>query len=362
MLKNYLKIALRTLGKHKLYTVINVFGLAVGMACCVLIFMLVRHEWSFDTFHENAGDLYKVVIQETRPSGDLDYRLLMPPTMTPNLAASFPAIEGATRVVAGNVDLKRGDEIIRQRLMEADSSFFERFTFPVVAGDSRSLLRDPSAMVITEEAAQVLFDAAPGVYGPVLGEVLSIESGGTQYDFNVVAVAADLPKNSSLQFDAIISFENYANIRLGGNDWGGRTSTFIQLARGDDPAAFEASLRPFTATELAGRIEGRRNAEYLAEGEDAFKLILQPLRDLHLNPTIGTAYEAAPHDPTYSYVLVGIALLVLVIACINFMTLSIGRSTSRAREVGMRKVLGAQRVQLMKQSWEPVATSIWRPE
>jgi len=351
MLKNYLKIALRHLRKHKGYTFINVSGLAIGMACCMLIFMLVRHEWSYDAFHDNAEDIYKIVIQETRPDGSLDYRLLMPPSMHASLGEAFPGIERHTRVVAGNTDIQKGNDFFRQRLLEADSTFFELFTFPFLAGDPGTALDDPGSMVITEEVALKLFGAGEPGYRHALGEVLSITRRNVRYDFTVSGVVQDIPSNSSLQFDAMISFENYGNIRLGGNDWGGRTSTFIQLAEGQDAAAFEAALSPFTATEFADRIAARRNAGFLAETDDAFQLLLQPLRDIHLNPVIGTAYEVGPHNPRYSYILAGIALLVLLIACINFMTLSIGRSTSRAREVGMRKVLGAFQRQLMKQFW-----------
>ena len=351
MLKNYLKIALRTLQKHKAYTLINVSGLAVGMACCVLILLLVRHEWSFDAFHTHADAIYKVVIQETRPDGSLDYRLLMPPSMTEPMGDAFSGIERITRVVAGNVDLEKDNELFRQRLMEADAPFFEMFSFPFLAGDPATALADPGSMVVTEAVARKLFNVETGTYGQALGEVLSITRNDATYDFTVSGVVADIPVHSSLQFDAMISFENYETLRLGGNDWGGRTSTFIQLADGQDEASLEQALAPFTATEFADRIDGRRSAGFLADSPDAFKLILQPLRDVHLNPVIGAAYEVAPHNPRYSYILSGIALLVLLIACINFMTLSIGRSTSRAREVGMRKVLGAYRQQLMKQFW-----------
>lgn len=351
MLKNYLKIALRNLRKHKGYTFINVSGLAIGMACCALIFLLVRHEWSFDSFHEHADDIYKVVIEESQPDGGTDYRLLIPPATTPALQEAYPSIIRSTRVVAGTQDLHKGNEIFQQRLMEADSAFFTLFSFPFLAGDPVTALRDPGNMVITHEIATKLYGVQEGQFHTALGEIISIQRGENTYDFSVSGIIENLPLNSSLQFDAMISFENYENLRIGGNDWGGRTSTYIQLAEGEDPAALEAALPPFTEVEFADRIEARRSGGFIGEGANAFRLILQPLRDVHLNPVIGTAYEVGPHNPLYSYILSGIALLVLLIACINFMTLSVGRSTSRAREVGVRKVMGALRLQLMKQFW-----------
>jgi len=351
MLRNYLKIAARNLRNHKAYTLINVSGLAVGMACCLLIFMLVRHEWSFDRFHANADRIYRTTIPYTAPDGTQQYQNMMFPDFTPLLAEAFPSIEHATRFVRGSQDIEVGNEIFQQAMVEVDAPFFEMFSFPMLAGDPATALVDPSGMVITDEVAQAFFGVTDGSYADALGQSVSITRNEVVHDFTITGVVETPPENSSLQFEVAASFENYEELRLGGNNWGGRTSTYVLFNPGEDKAAFEEALQPFVDTQFADYQEALRANEFLAEGDGAFGMVLQPLPRMHLEPDVWMPYEASAHDPLYSYILLGIGLLVLLIACINFMTLSVGRSASRAREVGMRKVLGAQRPQLMKQFW-----------
>ena len=349
MWKNYLVIALRTLRRQKGYAAINIVGLAVGMTCCLLIFLLVRHEWSFDTFHAKAERIQRVLIEETGPDGSLDYHNLMPPPLAPEMEATFPGIETLTRVVKGTLGVRSGDQLVAENVVMVDSTFFDVLTFPLLAGDAATALDDPQSVVLTEPVAQSLFDVG-SAYAAAVGRTLTVERGDDRYDFTVTGVMAPIPATSSLQFDLLLPFRQYETIRIGSNDWGGRTSLYLLLAEGQSAAALEAALPPFTEVQFAERIADRREAGYLAEG-DAFRLVLQPLRGVHLTPTMPVNYEETPHNPLYSYILVGIALLVLGIACINFVILSVGRSTSRAREVGVRKTLGAFRGQLVRQFW-----------
>ena len=180
---------------------------------------------------------------------------------------------------------------------------------------------------------------------------VSLTRNEVEYDFTVTGVAADLPTNSSLQFDAAISFENYENIQLGGNNFGGRTSTYALLQEGVDKEVLETALIPFVDSQFSSYIQALTDNGFLSDEEDAFRMSLQPLPAMHQSPDVWVPYEVTPHNPLYSYILGGIGLLILLIACINFMTLSIGLSSRRAREVGMRKVLGAQQKQLMQQYW-----------
>ena len=350
MLKNYLTIAWRNLAKHKGYAFINISGLALGMACCLLIFMLVRHEWSFDRFHTEADRIHRVLIQETKLDGEVDYRILMPPGMPEELVAEVPGVEAWTRVVRGTMNVLHEGQEYGERFYEVDSSFFQMFTFPLLAGDAASVLRDPNGIVLTESRAVKYFGERVN-WQEILGETVTVSRNNQLYPFLVTGVVPDFPQHSSLDADMLLSFEQYGTLRLGGNDWGGRTSLYLLLEEGRTGASVEAVLPAFTERYFANRIERRRAGDYIAEGPDAFKLILQPLPQIHFEPARSLPYERAPHDPRYSAILAGIALLVLLLACINFMTLSIGRSAGRAREVGMRKVLGAHRGQLMKQFW-----------
>lgn len=351
MFKNYLTVALRGLRKRKAYAFINISGLAVGMACCILILMLVRHEWSFDTFHEKADQIYRLVIEEDLTNGVTRYRTMQPPSMYEAIQDEFPGVRNLTRVVGSNLNLRLGDETFSERLFMVDSAFFNVFSFPLLAGDPHTALRDMSSMVISQSLALKYFGVSEEDVHEVLGREVTIPYQGTDYAFSITGIMEDMPDNSSLEIEVMVPFANYANIYVGGNDWGGRTSLYLELAETQDVAAFEAALVPFTQIQFAERLEIMRARNMLEAHADAMKLVLQPLRDIHLNPDIATRYEASAHDPLYSYILSGIAILVLFIACINFMTLSVGQSASRAREVGMRKVLGAHQRQLMKQFW-----------
>lgn len=349
MLKNYLTIALRNLRRHKGYAFINITGLAVGMMCCLLIVLLVRHEWSFDAFHTHAQSVYRTYIESRGPDGAPDIQYLIPPPVGESMSEEFPSIAAYTNVVGGNTDLRYEDRIFESRIYMADPGFFDVFTFPLIAGDPSTALTEPDGMVLTEETARRYFGAMR--LEEILGRTMSLPRGDTALVFSVTGVSENVPTNSSLTFDALISFEMYETMPMGANDNGGRTSLYLRLRDEADANAFETSLAPFTGREFAERIQSLRENGYIAAGPDAFRLRLQPLRDLHLNPDLGVTYEESTHNPLYSYILIGIALLVLLIACINFMILSIGYSTSRAKEVGLRKTLGAQRVQLMKQFW-----------
>ena len=351
MLKNYLKVAFRSLRKQLGYTVINVGGLALGMACCLLILLLVRHEWSYDAFHANGDQLQRVLIREVAPDGTVGYHDKMPPTMAAEVQAAFPQVERVTQFVGGAVLLKRGTEALEANAYLADSTLFELFTFPFLAGDPASALDEPDGAVLTEETAQRYF--GPMDPNDVLGRMMTVEANGDAVEVTVMGVAENVPSNSSLDFDLVLSFRQYQNgtLYLGGNDWGGRSSLYLQLPLGVKPVAFERSLAPFTATTFGERIAERREQGYIAAGDAAFTLVLQPLHQVHLNPELGVSYERAPYSPAYGYILGGIALLILLIACINFITLSLGRSTARAKEVGMRKAIGARRGQVARQFW-----------
>ncbi|MEX2400305.1 MAG: ABC transporter permease [Rhodothermales bacterium] len=355
MLRNYVKIAFRNLCKHKGYTFINILGLALGIACCLLIMMLVQHEFSYDRFHENVDRIFRVVIEETARDGEISYHDLIAPPVAPAMDRAFAGIEASTRLIGGGLHVQRGDASFEEQVYMVDSTFFSIFSFPLMAGREETALDDVQDIVITERTARKFFGADRRA-GELVGEQITIKQGAGTFEFIVSGIAADPPANSSFQFDVLISIDNYnfqgsGRLFLGGNDWGGKNTHYILLKPGQHAGTLQAALPNFTKVAFADRIASRRGAEYIAEGDDAFRLILQPLSDLHLNPEIGARYEQSPHNPTYSYVLMGIGLLVLLIACINFITLSLGRSASRAREVGMRKVLGAGRVQLMKQFW-----------
>jgi len=350
MIRNYLKVALRRFRLGGTHAVVNVLGLALGMATCSLIFLLVHHEWSYDRFHANLDRLHRVYLEYVSPEGEPGVQAMMPPDFTPSLKETFPAIEKATRYAGNDRDFRVDEELSRHQLVEVDPDFFEMFSFPAVAGDPVAAIADPVSMVVTTEAAEGLFGLRSN-WSNALGRVVSIPNEDEVMDFRVGAVIEPMPENSSISFDVAISFENYDRLHVGGNNWGGRTSTYVFISQTADREALQASFPPFADIEFAEYVESMRGAGFIAESDDAYALRLQPLADMHRNMDVWIPYEASAHNPLYSWILTAIAGLILLIACINFMTLSVGQSTMRAREVGVRKVLGANRTQIMRQHW-----------
>ncbi len=345
MFRNYLVTALRAFRRRPVYAIVNVVGLALGMAACVLILTLVHFEWRFDRYHGNADRIYKTNFRYLTPDGTPEYQRMMTPEFTPAFKEAFPAIERATRLVQNSMDIRTGNETYRRMMAEVDHDFFRMFTVPMLAGNAEQALLNPEDMVISRSTAEAWYGSAEAA----VGQSTNISRGELNKDFTVVGVFEDFPAWSSIAFDVAVSFENYGDIQLGGNNWGGRTSTYILLAEGTDAAAFEAGLAPHVDTAFAEYVEAMRGASRMATYDGAYALELQPLAAVHRSPDVGVSYERAVHNPLYSWILGGIGLLILLIACINFMTLSVGQSATRAHEVGIRKALGADRSQLMKQ-------------
>jgi putative ABC transport system permease protein len=346
MLKNYLKIAFRNIIKHKTYSFINVFGLALGIACSVLVFLFVRHEMSYDRFHENGAQIYRVNLSAKTPDGGVKIKAGQPPPLAPTLKASFPEILRATRLKTGSVVIRASEDMIKEKVLYADNDFFTMFTLPFQHGDPASALANKNTLVLSDAVAQKYF----GKEMP-LGKTLSLHFGDSAQDFLVTGVTQKLPDNSSLKFDLVlpyISSPSYAEFENSWTAWG--AETIIQTATGVQPAALQSKFDGFVKSHYGDMIHTWQVLGWLAKEEEALKLRLQPLRTIHLDPNVENTFLPAS-SPKYSYILAGIGLIVLLIACINFMTLAIGRTASRILEVGMRKTLGALRGQLMRQFW-----------
>ena len=337
MLTNYLKIAFRGLIRNKLYTVISVFGLAIGTACCLLIFLYVKDELTFDRFHANADNIYRFIRIEQEQNNEPEESASTSNLLGKVLRETFPEVEGVVRLFNSPQTIIYNNQSFSESILFADADFFNMFSFPLIQGDPSTLLKNPTDIVITEEIAAKYF----GDENPV-GKILKISIGETIADFSVAGVIEKAPSNSSMQYEFIISIENISKVypeRLLAS-WGiVLFPTIVQLAPGTDPNQF--------AQNVAAHINSIFNEEDIGLTRD-YKM--QPLKDIHLNPKYG-GVGVPTSDPVYSYILAAIAFAVLMIACINFTTLAVGRSSSRSREVGLRKVLGAQRNQLMKQFW-----------
>lgn len=335
MIRNYLKIAFRNLFKNKAFSAINILGLAIGMAACIVIMLFVTYEKSFDEQHSrNVYRLAEVQKFEgmTKPQ---NVALSMYP-MGPTLTADFPEIKNFTRVrQASKLDLTYGDKrIFFPSIFYVDSTFLQLFDFELVNGNRSTVLEKPRSMVLTEESAGKLF----GKENPV-GKTVTKYVGDT-ITYTVTGVMKDIPENSHLQFDGLASLSTIAGPRNMEN-WGGNwLVTYLELEKGTDIAALEKKFPAYLQKYMAS-----------SEGWKFYELFLQPLRQVH-DSSAGITHDYVNYqkfDKAYTYVFSVIALIILVIACINFMNLSTARSAERAREVGIRKTVGAERFQLAGQ-------------
>ena len=347
MLTNYFKIALRNLLKQKVYSVINVFGLAVGMACCLLILALVDNEWSYDTFHEDAEAIHRVHIHALTPEGEVDVKAGQPLPLGPTLLAEMPEVEQAARLqYTGAVVKAEGTDAFEEQVLFTDAAFFDLFSFRVVGGNAAQPLPEPDAVVLTTGMAKKYFGEADPVGGR-----LRVSVGGAYEEFVVTAVAEEPPANSSITFGIVLPLERSRSYIQWGDAWTSWVAnTYVRLGAAEQAAALTEKLPAFVEQHYGPMVQTWRILQWLSEEEGAFQLQLQPLRDVHFAPAVQQAQTPAT-DPRYPLLLAALAFAILLIACINFTTLAVGRAARRAKEVSLRKVLGAVRLQLMKQFW-----------
>ena len=335
MFKNYFKIAYRNLVRHKGYTAINVVGLALGIACCVLIGLYVQSELSFDRFHTKGDRVYRV-LQTVGFGGEEKSWTQTSPLLAGAMEASLPGVEHAVRIYLQDGVVKAGEDEFKEPLLFADASFFSTFTFPLLRGNPAESLSRPDGVVLSETAARKYFGTTD-----VLGRRIEIRLRETFYDFVVSGVSAPVPEASSIQFDVLLPLQKLEQVDrvFSSPSWGTLSPrTYILLDRNT------------TAAEVTDRLASFVEVVLPEDRVSYTRYRLQPLSEVHWSPSVGPNLVAAS-NPVYPYVLSGIALFILVIACINFTTLTLGRSAGRAQEVGMRKALGAVRGQLIRQFW-----------
>jgi hypothetical protein len=328
MFKNYLKIALRNLINQKAYSFINITGLAVGMACFILILLWVQDELSYDRFHENTENLYRVVDHEKYSNGEELYFTSNPAVLGPILKEEYPEILEFARFIRGrNIITHYGEKRINDDgFAFADPSFFSLFTFPLVEGDKENVLSGPYSLVISEETARKYF----GEKNPI-GKTIRIDN---RLDFKISAVAKNVPANSHLQFKFLAPF---TTIKEFGGELEGWNSfayaTYILLDKNGD------------YREVSRKIE---DVVRQRDEKSIVSLSLQSIKDVHLYSSHiwGLGGDG---DIKYVYIFSIIAVFILLTACINFMNLATARSARRAKEVGLRKVVGAAREEIIFQ-------------
>jgi putative ABC transport system permease protein len=361
MLKNYLKLAIRQLQKQKFFAAINVFGLSAGIACFVLLLLFVGNEFGFDRFHGNARDIYRLYTVWTNsetgekdPTASTEYTDLAQKPAGPALKKFFPEIEDYTQVQLawGENLLRTGNKTIRAELSFAEPSFFSIFDFPLLEGTKRGVLHGPADLVITESRAVQLFGSAQ----KAMGQPIDIQLGTKYYPFTVSGVVSDLPGNSSIRYDIIGTYAFTAAHRpddfVIGNNWHPTVrQTYVRLRPGSRLAADARQLNRFLLNFTPPSAWKEMGYSDWKKPEPPFTLKMQPLLTIHTDTKFHgwgfTDFERI--DPQTIWILLGIASGILLIACINFTTLAIARSASRSKEVGVRKVIGAGRRQIIIQ-------------
>jgi len=336
MLKNYFIIAFRNIKRHKGYSFINIIGLAISMACCILIINYILFEWSYDRHHEKADQIYRI-------SMDIDFGGRGGKLAVSNhpvgqyLAETDPDVIDSVkfrRYMYRTLVEYKDKKFFENRVFYAENSMFDIFSFPMIVGDPESALKNPDSVVLTEHIAEKYF----GNEYPI-GKIIRLDN---REDFTVTGVLKDLLPNSNIKFDMLCSFESFyaddpAQRQMWIKDW--ENYTFLLLREGADPAELEQRF-PEMVEKKFGRIINIAGAKI-----DYF---LMPLEDIHLHSDL-EGEMTSTGDKDYIYAFAAIAFFILLIACINFMNLATARSANRAREVGMRKVLGANRKKLIIQ-------------
>jgi putative ABC transport system permease protein len=347
MFKNYFKTAWRNLAQNKVYSFINVAGLSPGLACAMLIMLYVKDEVSFDRFHKNVNNIYRIVSKSNQQGQEKEMSttgFLQGPRFTQNV----PGIQSFVRVQNGTEDIKKGTEVLSQSLLYVDSSFFSVFTFPLLSGNPETCLTELHSIVLSEDAAKKYFGTTDAV-----GKIVKIKDDSIFVPYKVTAVAKRCPQNSSIQFDVLLPFKESAEDATNNGNWffGNFLNTFVMLNDKASLQTVEKQMQAFFIKDAKETYEAL--AKKFGFGTDAKigkTYFLQPYLNIHLNTELPADNGLSnASNPMYAYILSGIALFVLLIACINFVNLTIARSVRRAKEVGIRKVIGGDRKQLILQ-------------
>lgn len=340
MLYSYFRTAFRSLLKNKAFSLLNILGLAIGMACCMIIFQYVTYEKSYDKFHSNYENLYRVQYNYYQNGNNIFRCAAAVPAVGPAMKENFPeildyAIAFPDQGIVTNGDIKFREE----KVQVATNSWLTMFDWEVVRGDVSTALDGPKKMVITESTAKKYFgDEDP------LQQQLRFDNGFLDGEYLVTAIVKDVPSNSHVKFDVLLSHSTMHELTNNQslNSWGWYDhNTYVSLQPGVDPKDFDKRFAEYLYTVLGEEFESRNRLQ---------EFILQPMTDIHLNSNLLQESEPGENGDAQSVYFLGIlAIFILIIAWVNYINLASAKSMERAKEVGVRKVLGAYRSQLIRQ-------------
>lgn len=340
MFTNWITIAFRNFYKFRFYTLINVAGLTIGITVCLVILLFIKFELSYDRFNTKADRIVRVD-WDLQLGGTRTYNAAVTPPMAEVFVRDFPEVEAAARLrYLGSFQFKREIEsTVEWRVVYADNDLFSIFTIPFIHGNPATALKHPHSMVITEKCAEQFFPNENA-----LGKTLLKDN---QTLYTITGVVKDLPENSHFHYRMFLSMEGLDESK-NGNWLGGPFNTYLLLRPGADAKALESKLPGMLEKYLIPHAESVLGSSFIdnfkAEGNQ-LTLRLRPLTDIHLHSHLRNELEGNG-DLNYVYLFGGVAVFTLIIACINFMNLATARSSRRAREVGIRKVMGSSRLKL----------------
>jgi len=342
MIKNLFKIAIRNIWNRKFFSLINIIGLTIGIACFFLIIVNVRDEFSYDNFHENKDRIYRVALERIYPDNVVFYSVI-PYSIGEAMQTDFPEVEDMTRLLSprqGVVFQYEDQTYEEDKILLAEPNFFDVFSIPLIKGDPEKVFSTQNSIVMTQAKALKYFaDEDP------IGKILTIPQG----ELMVSGIVENVPKNSHLEFDFLVSMA-LTGIQNQPNYVSFSVHTYIVVKEGISPGVIEEKMPALVERYAAGQIQaqtGQSFAEYTAAG-NGYNYFLQPIKDIHLHSNLNS--EIKPNGSiTYVYVQIAIAFFLIAIACINFMNLATAQSTSRAKEVGIRKIVGSTRGSLIRQ-------------
>ena len=329
MLKNYFITACRNLTRNKIFSFINVLGLSAGITCCLLISVYIKHEFSYDGFQEKGNRIARVIM-EYGMGGNSNKGNYTSTYVGPSFKSNFPEVEDYVRIAAGKKIVKNGDKLfVEKRMLYVDSTFFKLFTFPLSEGDARTALNGPNKIILTRSAAKKYFDDV----NPI-GKTIKISSAGV--DYLITGITEDCPANSHIKFDFLASFSSLG-IPLEKTYWNANYSTYLLLKDAESIAKLQKKIPAFMKKEMA----------QIFTGSDYLTYELEPFKKVHLY----SEYPGFENNGNivYVYMIAGISLLILAIACFTFVNLSTAKSVERAKEIGIRKVTGASKKQIFWQ-------------
>ena len=341
MIKNYFKIALRNLSKNKVFSVINISGFAIGLTCFILITVFVIDELSYDKYPAQAENIYRVNLS-VAGNGDVAVYPLVDVAVGEGIKNAFPEVKASTRIFSVSDFVKYDDKQFKEEhLAFADSNFLQLFSIPLVEGNTTNALVQPNSIVVSRSFAKKYFGN-----GEAVGQSITVGTRNTIY--KVTGVIDKVPANSHFHFDAFLSMSTFPNTNKTWSNLG--YYTYLLLNKNTDPKKLEAKFPQLVAKYVVPEIQHDMGVS-LAEAQksvNTFRFSLAPLTDIHLRSN--TKFELEPNgDIQYVYIFSILALFILLLACVNFTNLSTARAIKRAREVGIRKVMGSVKKQLIVQ-------------